>query len=71
LPSSIPFFLLMTAGTYYEMARHSSSSFAGPLNRSDALYFTVAVFPTVGFGDVTATSQTARWWSPGRSCPFS
>ncbi len=56
----LPFFLLLTAGTYYEMARHSSSSFARPLNRTDALYFTVAVFLTVGFGGISATSQTAR-----------
>ena len=25
-----------------------------------ALYFTVTVFATVGFGDITATSQVAR-----------
>jgi hypothetical protein len=34
--------------------------FAGPLTRTDALYFTVTVFPTVGFGDITARSETAR-----------
>ena len=30
------------------------------LTRTDSLYFTVTVFATVGFGDITATSQTAR-----------
>ena len=28
--------------------------------RTDSLYFTVTVFATVGFGDITATSQVAR-----------
>jgi hypothetical protein len=31
-----------------------------PLTRTDALYFTVTVFATVGFGDITAVSQSAR-----------
>lgn len=30
------------------------------LTRTDSLYFTVTVFTTVGFGDVTATSAIAR-----------
>jgi ion channel len=30
------------------------------LTRTDSLYFTVTVFATVGFGDITATSQVAR-----------
>ena len=28
--------------------------------RDDSLYFTVTVFSTVGFGDITATSQATR-----------
>jgi hypothetical protein len=30
------------------------------LTRTDALYFTVTVFSTVGFGDITAKTETAR-----------
>lgn len=60
LATSVPFFLLLFAGTYYVLARDSAGSFAGPLTRTDALYFTVTVFSTVGFGDITATSQLAR-----------
>jgi Ion channel len=56
----IPFFLLLFASTYFEMARASASSFTQPLTRTDALYFTVTVFSTVGFGDITAKSETAR-----------
>ncbi|MFJ5776245.1 potassium channel family protein [Streptomyces sp. NPDC093094] len=31
-----------------------------PLSHSDALYFTVTVFSTVGFGDITAKTEAAR-----------
>ena len=40
--------------------RHRPASFSQPLTRSDSLYFTVTVFSTVGFGDILATSQTAK-----------
>ena len=30
------------------------------LTRTDALYFTVTIFATVGFGDISATSQSTR-----------
>ena len=30
------------------------------MTRTDALYFTVTIFATVGFGDITAVTQTAR-----------
>ena len=30
------------------------------MTRTDALYFTVTVFATVGFGDIVATSEGAR-----------
>lgn len=42
------------------MAALSARSFSQPLNHTDALYFTVTVFATVGFGDTTATTATAR-----------
>jgi hypothetical protein len=42
------------------MAAISASNFSQPMTRSNALYFTVTVFATVGFGDITATSQAAR-----------
>jgi voltage-gated potassium channel len=40
--------------------RASAGSFTQPLTRTDALYFTVTVFSTVGFGDITAKSEAAR-----------
>jgi voltage-gated potassium channel len=42
------------------MDRLAPSSFGTPLTRTDALYFTVTVFSTVGFGDITAKTETAR-----------
>ena len=60
LATSIPLFLLLFASTYFVMARLSPSSFSAPLTRTDALYFTVTVFSTVGFGDITAKTEAAR-----------
>jgi len=57
---SIPLFLLLFAATYVVLATLSASNFTEPLSRTDSLYFTVTVFATVGFGDITAKSETAR-----------
>ena len=42
------------------MATISASNFSEHLSRTDALYFTVTVFSTVGFGDITAKTEAAR-----------
>ena len=42
------------------MERASAANFTQPLTRTDALYFSVTVFTTVGFGDIAAKSETAR-----------
>jgi voltage-gated potassium channel len=60
LAITVPLFLLLFASVYYVMARASPGSFSSHLSRTDALYFTVTTFSTVGYGDITATSQTAR-----------
>ena len=61
LASTAPLFLLLFAATYFLMAQADASNFnVHALTRTDALYFTVTVFSTVGFGDITATSQAAR-----------
>ena len=56
----LPFFLVLFASTYFLMERASPASFTQPLTRTDALYFSVTVFTTVGFGDIAAKSETAR-----------
>jgi voltage-gated potassium channel len=60
LATSIPLFLLVFASTYVVMAAISASNFSEPLTRTGALYFTVTVFSTVGFGDITAKTDAAR-----------
>lgn len=56
----LPLLLLLFACTYVVLAHGSSPSFTEPLSRTDALYYTVTVFATVGFGDITPVSEVAR-----------
>ena len=60
LATTVPLFVLLFASAYYVIARASPASFSHPLTRTDALYFTVTTFSTVGYGDITPVSQTAR-----------
>jgi Ion channel len=60
LATSAPLFLLLFAATYYVMGSIAPDSFTEPLTRTDALYFTVTVFATVGFGDIAAKTEVAR-----------
>ena len=60
LATSIPLFLLVFAAVYEMLDAAAPASFSETLTRTDALYFVVTVFATVGFGDITAVSETAR-----------
>ena len=60
LATSLSLVLVLFAGTYVTMAAHSASNFGEHLTHTDALYFTVTVFSTVGFGDITAKTEAAR-----------
>ena len=60
LATTVPLFLLLFAAAYFLMAKASPASFTDHLTRTDALYFTVTIFSTVGFGDITAVSESAR-----------
>ena len=61
LAVTAPLFLLLFASAYLVLAQADPANFSTPqLNRTDTLYFTLTVFSTVGFGDITASSQTAR-----------
>jgi voltage-gated potassium channel len=60
LATSLPLFLLLFSATYLVIATISASNFGQKLTHTDALYFTVTVFTTVGFGDITAKSEGAR-----------
>jgi voltage-gated potassium channel len=56
----LPLYLVVFASTYYVMERTSVATFSEPLTRTGALYFTVTVFSTVGFGDIVARTDVAR-----------
>jgi voltage-gated potassium channel len=60
IASAIPLFLVVFAATYYLLDEGRPGAFSEPLNRTDALYFTLTVFSTVGFGDITPVTQPAR-----------
>src|SRR3954469_4553400 len=48
------------ATAYAYAAAEDPANFTQPLTRIDALYFTVTVFATVGFGDIAPASESAR-----------
>jgi voltage-gated potassium channel len=55
-----PLFLVLFAWIYLTMSRSDPSYFSMPLNRTEALYFTVTIFSTVGFGDIVPKVDIAR-----------
>ncbi|WP_433505707.1 potassium channel family protein [Pseudonocardia halophobica] len=56
----LPALLLLYASVYTVMSTAAPASFTQGMNRTDALYFTMTVFATVGFGDITPVSEVAR-----------
>jgi voltage-gated potassium channel len=60
LAAAIPLFLLLFAVAYVLLADVQPQAFSEPLSRVDALYFTITVFSTVGFGDIVPVSDAAR-----------
>jgi ion channel len=60
LAGVIPLFLLLFAAAYVLLANAQPQAFTEPLTKTSALYFTVTVFATVGFGDIVPTSDAAR-----------
>lgn len=60
LATAVPLFLVLFSASYFLLAQEIPQSFSEQLNRTDALYFTVTVFATVGFGDIVPTTETGR-----------
>jgi peptidoglycan/LPS O-acetylase OafA/YrhL len=60
LISGIPLLLVVFAAVYYLTGQAQADSFTQPMDKIDAMYFTVTVFSTVGFGDITAKTDLAR-----------
>ncbi|WP_232212844.1 ion channel [Saccharomonospora saliphila] len=56
----MPLLLVVFASTYTLLSGADPAAFTEVISRTDALYFTVTVFATVGFGDIAAVAETAR-----------
>jgi len=53
-------FIVGFATVYLAMSVANPATFTEPLNKISAVYFTVTVLATVGFGDLAATTDAAR-----------
>jgi hypothetical protein len=53
-------FLVGFSIIYLSMSRNNVLTFTQPLDPTRALYFTISVFSTVGFGDITPRTDPAR-----------
>jgi hypothetical protein len=60
LASGVTLLLVLYSSLYSVIAYNQTDSFTQTLSRTDGLYFTVTVFATVGFGDITPRSELAR-----------
>ena len=73
----IPLFLVLFAWIYLTLSNSEPAAFGTTLDRTSALYFTVTVFSTVGFGDIVAktdgraSSSRCRCSPTWRSWPLS
>ncbi len=56
----LPLFIVLFAWLYVATSANDPATFSEPLTKSGSLYFTVTVFSTVGFGDITPVTDTAR-----------
>ena len=56
----VPVYLLIFARIYLSTSLHNASAFNEPLTAASALYFTVSVFASVGFGDIVAHADSMR-----------
>jgi voltage-gated potassium channel len=56
----IPLFLVMFASFYLSLSNSSAVMFSEQLDHTRALYFTITIFSTVGFGDITPKTDLAQ-----------
>ena len=56
----VPVYLLIFARIYVANSQNDPAGFSSPLDHVTALYFTVTVFATVGFGDIVALTNSMK-----------
>lgn len=56
----VPIYLLAFSLGYYMLSDNNPHQFNEQLSRMSSLYFTLSVFATVGFGDITASVDASR-----------
>ena len=60
LATVIPLFLIVFASTYVTASQQNPGAFNEPLSKGSAIYFTIVVLSTTGFGDIVPRSGFAR-----------
>ncbi|WP_045321650.1 potassium channel family protein [Streptomyces sp. NRRL F-4428] len=60
MATAVPLFLIVFSATYFMLSETAPATFSETLDRTDALYFTVTVFATVGFGDIVPVTGAGR-----------
>ena len=60
LALAVPLLIVVFAFTYLSLSHAHASNFSEPLDHVGAVYFTVTVISTVGFGDIVARTDVAR-----------
>jgi voltage-gated potassium channel len=60
LAISVPVVLIVFAFTYLSLSHFQPASFSERLDHVGAMYFTITVVSTVGFGDIVAKTHAAR-----------
>ena len=56
----VGFFLVILSALYLSLSHATPSTFTEPLDHTRALYLTITIFSTVGFGDITPKTDLAR-----------
>lgn len=56
----VPVYVVVFAGTYLALSTDVTASFSEVLDHPSALYLTVTILATVGFGDITPVTSLAR-----------
>lgn len=58
--SALVFLVIAFSSAYFVLAANYDDQITGLHTKLDGIYFTVTILATVGFGDISATGQTAR-----------